>query len=64
MSLNINLELNDVNVVLAGLAELPAKNSYDVINKVKNQAEAQLAASAVSEGSPSGQQLLVEGDKQ
>jgi hypothetical protein len=61
MSFQIELaDLAQVNTVLAGLAELPAKTSYDVINSVKRQAETQIAATQVKEAAPAGQQLLTE----
>ena len=62
MSLNLNLDVNEVNAVLAGLGELPAKTSYDLINKVKSQAEAQLnvAPNKVVEDFVPKQELLTE----
>ena len=43
MSLQITLEIQDVQTILAGLAELPMKHSLDTWAKVKTQAEQQLA---------------------
>ena len=64
MSLNLNFDANEINVLLAGLGELPAKTSFAIINKVKYQAEAQMAAQAanppVVEQSPEKPELLVE----
>lgn len=39
---NLELTLDEVNVVLAGLGELPAKTSLNVIDKVRSQAVSQL----------------------
>lgn len=63
MNFDIKLTGREANVVLAGLAELPAKNSYEVINKIKSQAEQQVSkASQPQEAAPGpGQQLLTEG---
>lgn len=36
------LTANDINVILAGLQELPLKISAMVFNKIKEQAEAQI----------------------
>lgn len=51
MSIKLEVEVQDVQLVLAGLAKLPLENSIDTWFKVKNQAEAQL-----SEQNPPGQQ--------
>lgn len=40
--ITITLPLNDVNVILAGLLELPAKMSLEVIGRVKQQGDAQM----------------------
>lgn len=40
----LELSLDEVNVVLAGLGELPAKTSLAVIDKVRSQAVGQLKA--------------------
>lgn len=37
MVLKIELKLEEVNVVLAGLGELPAKLSMDIIDKIRSQ---------------------------
>lgn len=39
---NFVLTVEETNVVLAGLAELPAKISFDVINKIRKQALPQI----------------------
>lgn len=44
MSVNIQLEPQEVNVVLAGLGEIQLKNSLDLWFKIKSQAEQQMAA--------------------
>lgn len=41
-TVNFELTVDEVNVVLAGLGELPAKISLSVIDKVRGQAVAQL----------------------
>jgi len=64
--ISTTLNLGEINVVLAGLAELPAKVSYDIINKIKAQAEGQLKAQATnmnevpSAAEGSTEELLVE----
>lgn len=40
--LTLELTLDEVNLVLAGLGELPAKTSLGVIDKVRSQAVGQL----------------------
>jgi len=42
MSLKIELEVQEVQVIMAGLAKLPLESSIDTWFKVKNQAEAQM----------------------
>jgi hypothetical protein len=60
--LSFTLTLDDTNAVLAGLSELPAKASYDIINKIKSQATPQLSQQAPVEASPAAtEQVLVEG---
>jgi hypothetical protein len=58
-TLNLNFSVADTNVILAGLSELPAKTSYDLINKIKTQAQPQMAP-PVAESVAPAQQLLVE----
>lgn len=41
-TIKLQLTLDEINVVLAGLGELPAKISLPVIEKVRNQAMVQL----------------------
>ena len=41
----LNLTVNDVNLILGGLGELPAKISIGLIDKVRTQASAQLQVS-------------------
>ena len=45
-TVKLELTLDDVNVVLAGLGELPAKTSLAVIDKVRGQAISQLQTAA------------------
>jgi hypothetical protein len=48
-----NLTIDDINLILAGLSELPTKSgAYPVAMKIKTQADAQLAP---SEGEPKGE---------
>ncbi len=56
--LDLKLSLNDVNTVLSGLAELPAKHSYDLITKIKTQGEKQVMNS--ESVAPTSQELLQE----
>ena len=44
VQLQIQITVADGNLILAALAELPFKVSYNVIQKVKYQADAQIAA--------------------
>ncbi len=46
----LELTLDEVNVVLAGLGELPAKTSLSVIDKIRSQAVSQLQPAAPVEG--------------
>lgn len=56
MSIQLTVEVPEVQVIMAALAELPLKNSLDTWFKVKTQAEQQLAAqqqaAALDEGAP------------
>ena len=40
--INLNLTIEEINLLLAGLGELPAKMSIAVIEKVRSQATRQL----------------------
>ena len=42
MTFKINLTEQEVNLVLAGLGELPAKHSIDLISKIKTTCESQI----------------------
>lgn len=44
MSLQLNVEVHEVQMIMAGLAKLPLEASLDAWSKVKAQAEDQLAA--------------------
>ena len=35
--INLKLEKEDCDIIIKGLAELPAKISFNIINKVQNQ---------------------------
>lgn len=48
---NLALTVDEVNVVLAGLGELPAKASLSVIDKIRGQAIGQLRAPEPTEAS-------------
>lgn len=43
-TITLTLTPQDVNIILAGLLELPAKVSLDVIGRVKQQGDAQMQA--------------------
>lgn len=45
-TVKLELTLDEANIVLAGLGELPAKASLGVIDKVRSQAVSQLQAAA------------------
>ena len=40
--ITLNVSVQDVNTILAGLGEVPAKISMSIINSIREQAEAQL----------------------
>lgn len=44
VQLQVQITVADGNLILAALAELPFKVSYNVIQKIKTQADAQIAA--------------------
>ncbi len=46
MSIQLNLEIQEVQTILGGLAKLPLEVSLDTWAKVKNQAEQQLTNQA------------------
>ena len=41
--LDLTLTLDDINLILTGLGELPAKLSISLIDKIRSQASRQLA---------------------
>ncbi len=43
--LDLTLTLDDINLILTGLGELPAKLSISLIDKIRSQASRQLAES-------------------
>jgi hypothetical protein len=45
MELTINVNENEAQLILAGLAELPAKHSIDLILKLKQSFESQIQES-------------------
>lgn len=50
--LNLELSVDQVDIVLAGLGELPLKVSLGVFVAVKGQADAQVAQQEVEQGVP------------
>ena len=62
MSIKVDLSIEEINVALAGLGELPAKTSFGVINKIKAQAEEQLQFQEMQKAAE--QQLLVDRQKE
>ena len=48
--MKFEFEIEQVNVILAGLGELPAKQSMDLITSIHKQAEKQMQPEMVSEG--------------
>lgn len=48
-NVNLNLSLDELNLVLSALAELPAKISMNLIGKVTAQAQHQLQAQTATE---------------
>jgi hypothetical protein len=51
--MEFTLSLDEVNVLLAGLGELPAKVSYPLIKKIEQQVNDQRTADGDGTGSPS-----------
>jgi hypothetical protein len=49
MELTIKLNENEAQLILAGLGELPAKHSIDLILKFKQQCEEQIKSTQVEE---------------
>lgn len=49
-SIKLDLSLQEVNVLLAALGELPAKTSIAVINKIQQQAQPQVTPEPIEEG--------------
>lgn len=48
-SINLTLSLEEINVILGGLGELPAKASMGVIQKIQQQAGPQVQPEPVEE---------------
>lgn len=40
-----DLDINEINIIIAGLMELPARVSMPLYNKIKSQVESQFPAS-------------------
>ena len=49
MELTINVSEQEAQMILSGLAELPAKHSIDLILKLKNEFESQIKESGAEE---------------
>ena len=49
MKFNLKLTEQEVNVVLAGLGELPAKHSIELIAKIKSDCESQIEETKIEE---------------
>jgi hypothetical protein len=49
-NIKLDLSLQEVNVLLAALGELPAKTSIAVINKIQQQAQPQVTPEPIEEG--------------
>jgi len=41
--INLTLSVDAINMVLAGLAQLPYKDSYQVVNEITKQGQSQLS---------------------
>lgn len=52
MSIQLNLEVNEVQLLMAGLGELPLKQGLDVWFKIRSQAEAQAQAQQAAAQAP------------
>lgn len=48
-TLSLTFTLEEANILMAGLAELPAKVSMSIIQKVQDQAKQQMEPTVVSE---------------
>jgi hypothetical protein len=53
---NIEINLEETNMVLAALQELPAKLCNPLSEKIKSQAQAQIAAMQVAQQEPAAEQ--------
>tara|TARA_B100001059_G_scaffold145236_1_gene145201 strand:- start:81 stop:263 length:183 start_codon:yes stop_codon:yes gene_type:complete len=56
-NINLDLSLEEINLVLNGLGELPAKASMGVIQKIQQQAQPQVVPEPVEapeDGAPEG----------
>ena len=49
-NINLDLSLEEINMVLGGLGELPAKASMGVIQKIQQQAGPQVTSEPVEAG--------------
>lgn len=47
-SIKLDLSLQEINVILGGLGELPAKTSMGVIQKIQQQAQPQVVPEPVA----------------
>ena len=46
--INLTLSVDDINIVLAGLGQLPYKDSYKVVNEITKQGQSQLPTAAAT----------------
>ena len=56
-NINLDLSLEEINLILNGLGELPAKASMGVIQKIQQQAQPQVVPEPVEapeDGAPEG----------
>ena len=53
-NINLDLSLEEINVILGGLGELPAKASMGVIQKIQQQAQPQVVPEPVE--APEGEE--------
>lgn len=53
-NINLDLSLEEINVILGGLGELPAKASMGVIQKIQQQAQPQVVSEPVE--APEGEE--------
>ena len=60
--LKFELSVDETNVVLTGLCELPAKHSLSLLQKIQSQAQEQMQLKTQESTELGDQQLLTEGE--